>query len=408
MKCSNCNAEWTVSQNISRSLTNCPFCGEALTPPPKQLNTVEDVLTEIAARFGMDTLRNGQRTVALFSDLSPNMRRERLLLSYLIQADGNSKLLSVRNKASGEQQACFQQVCKYMVDEQFVAEDAARKICMSFSVAIGLSIHIDEPEKTNRTEKPLPSQVHTRSGSTPQQVTAPAHTAQSATASPPTSTTAPPTKIATFAQYKKALEDYYLQMGRVPLSESQIRHFLMTNSLNRIWGITVAEAQKDLKAIYAKYDPKAPQPKKSTRINTFAQYQKALEDYYISLGKVPLSDSQIRYFISSNSLDSVWRITVSDVQKDLKDIYAKHNPSVSQPKPIVTSVATLTFPTNIRIYTYAKYLSELEQAYLRNGKVMLSKEQIMAFLDAYSLRKNFGIRVSEVETDLREIAKKYS
>ena len=421
MKCSNCNAEWTVPQNISRSLTNCPFCGEALAPPePKQLNTVEDVLIEITTRFGMDTLRNGQRTVALFSDLSPNMRRERLLLSYLIQADGNIKLLEVRNKAGGEQQACFLQVCKPMVDEQFVAEDAARKICLSFSTAIGLTIHVEKPEVATPAVKPASSPESSLAtaaiGTPPSKTTAPTRPPVPTTPLPasrtpisrPTSAPTTATRINSFAQYQKALEDYYLSLGKAPLSESQIRYFLSSNSLDRVWGITVSEVQKDLKDIYAKYNPKVPTPKRSTKINSFAQYQKALEDYYIHLGKVPLTESQIRYFISSNSLDHVWGITIFDVQKDLKDIYAKYNPTAIQPKPTVTSTTTLTFPTNMRIHTYAKYLTELEQAYLRNGKVMLTKEQIMAFLDAYSLRKNFGIRVSEVETDLREIAKKYS
>lgn len=111
-------------------------------------------------------------------------------------------------------------------------------------------------------------------------------------------------------------------------------------------------------------------------------------------------------------MDSVWGITVFDVQKDLKDIYDKHNPPKLSTKSVVTTSAkttqTLSFPSNTRIHTYAKYLEELEKAYLSKDKVFLTKEEIMAFLDAYGLRKNFGIRVSEVETDLQEIAKKHS
>lgn len=146
MKCKSCGSEWNAPQNISASLSNCPFCGEALVPPaPKQFHTVEDVLTEITSRFGMDVLRNGQRTIALFSDLSPSLMRERLLLSYLIQSDGNIQLLQARDKTEVEQAACFRKVCRYLVDEQFVAEEAAYKICTSFSTVIGLTTLIEKP-----------------------------------------------------------------------------------------------------------------------------------------------------------------------------------------------------------------------------------------------------------------------
>lgn len=292
MKCSNCNTEWTAPENISKSLTNCPFCGVSLAPPaPQKLNTVEAVLAEIISRFGVDALKNGQRTVALFSDLSPNMRRERLLLTYLIQSDGNTKLLEVRNKAISEQQICFQQVCRYMVEKQFVAEDAAQKICYSFSTAIGLSIDVTDSEstmvQTAPKSVPTPPSIAPVAPSKPNTLI---QTANPSTAGAPTSqqnTTHPayshsPSQIKTFSQYKTALENYYLRLEKCPLSEAQIRQFILSNSLNRVWGISVSEVQKDLKVIYAKYDPKDAPPKRSTKINTFAQYQKALEDYYIA------------------------------------------------------------------------------------------------------------------------------
>lgn len=155
MKCKSCGSEWNAPQNISVSLSSCPFCGASLTPAaPKQFLTVEDVLTEITSRFGVDVLRNGQRTMALFSDLSPSLMRERLLLSYLIQSDGNIQLLQVRDKTEVEQQACFQKVCRYLVDEQFVAEEAAYKICTSFSTVIGLTVKTEPPKVPTPPAKP--------------------------------------------------------------------------------------------------------------------------------------------------------------------------------------------------------------------------------------------------------------
>ena len=68
----------------------------------------------------------------------------------------------------------------------------------------------------------------------------------------------------------------------------------------------------------------------------------------------------------------------------------------------------LVFSTNKRITTYKGYMDELEQLYIQNSKQKLSTEQIVSFLRAYGLQRNFGIKVSEVEKDFRDIAKKYS
>lgn len=344
MKCMTCNAEWTVPQNISRSLTNCPFCGATLRPTAlRSLSTIEDVLQEILQRFGVDTLKNGQKLIALFSDLSPQLKRERLLLTYLIQADGNIKLLEARGKANAEQQACFQQVCKYLVDEQFVAEDAARRICTSYSVAIGLNIVNERPATITST------------GST------------GGTTATTTNSLRPPVP------------------PKPPISTPR--------NLQR--------------------KPLPPQPvaqsTPANRIDTFAKYQKALEDYYILQGKKPLTYFQIQQFISTNALGS-WGITVSDVQKDLKDIYAKYTPTSSGGAAPRTATAPvqLVFSPNKRITTYKGYMDELEQLYIQNGKQKLSTEQIMSFLRAYGLQRNFGIKVSEVEKDLRDIARKYT
>ena len=401
MKCNNCNMEWSGPASLTGKIVACPFCGKSLDRmQKKELNTVEDVLLEITTQFGVDTLKNGQKTIALFSDLCPDLKRERLLLSYLIQSDGNNKLLAVRNKPFGEQQSCFRQVCQYMTEEMFVSPEAAKRICMSFSCVIGLSLQTGKngnPEKKVAQDADpavLQKQKMSEKGF-----------AYSKTANYPNPPEQRP-QIDTFAKYKKALEDYYVQSGKKALSERQIDSFIRVNALDRHWGITVADVEKDLVDVYALYDPKSAPPKHVTRINTFAQYQRALEDYFLSLGRSPLTVSQIRYFINANALDHVWGITIFDVQKDLETIYAKYLNTV----PHISSQKETPPPASVctKIYTYEKYLEELEKAYLKNGNAMLTREQIISFLETHGLRKLFGVCVSEVEEDLREIAKKYS
>ena len=72
---------------------------------------------------------------------------------------------------------------------------------------------------------------------------------------------------------------------------------------------------------------------KSTQIDSFYDYQRVLEEYYIQIGKQQLTETQIRGFLHDNLLDRTWGITVEDVQEDLKDIYAKYNPVAESVEP---------------------------------------------------------------------------
>ena len=141
MKCQHCQAEWTVSQERSRSLTSCPFCGAALVSPPRAgFATMEEALREIASRFGLAALRDDRKLMALFSDLSPQLKRERLLLSYLVQGRGHIQLLDAWGKDEEEQRRCCLEVCRFLTEEQFVSKQAAETVCMEFARAIGFSI----------------------------------------------------------------------------------------------------------------------------------------------------------------------------------------------------------------------------------------------------------------------------
>lgn len=153
----------------------------------------------------------------------------------------------------------------------------------------------------------------------------------------------------------------------------------------------------------------------SAGINTFYMYQRELEKFYLQVGKRSLTELDILYFITLNSLDKKWGITVDDVKKDLTDVYLKYvyakNPiiksvTVNRMDPAVSTNMTL-FTSNKHISTYNAYMDELECAFVRNGKVKLSKVQINEFINVYSLNKKFGITISDVESDLREIMRKY-
>ena len=404
MKCPKCAAEWIIPPNISKPINNCPFCGESLiSVSPSKLDTVDDVLKEILTRFGIDVFNDGQKTIALFSDLAPRMKRERLLLSYLIQSGGNRKLLEVRNRPAGEQQACFQQVLNYLVDEQFVAEDAAQVICLSFSTAVGLSVKGKILERNNPLGSSSSESVVTPS---------PFKEVPSSTTHVPASSTS---IISNYAEYKVALEKYYISFGKKPLTDSQIMAFIAASGLDQK-RVSLSYVKKSLQEIYAKYGNKpAPasiptrpaSPTPSPKIKSYPEYLKALEAYYNRFGPQPLTESQIRSFISSYSLDRDWKISVIDVQKDLAVLYSKHAQK-KPPTPAPVKPAPPPPPSFNHIRSYEEYQVALENYYVRLGKVPLSESQIRYFLTSNSLDRDWNITISEIMQDLIPVYSKYN
>ena len=144
MKCNNCKAEWNVPAAMSASIKTCPFCGADLAPKPDgEINTLQDVLKAIIAHGGLNSLRNGGRSLAMFSDLAPKLRKERTLYSYLVQCEGNSILLDVLNKSRPEQLAVRGKLMQRMVDDLLLSEAVARQACDSFWEAIsGSSLNV--------------------------------------------------------------------------------------------------------------------------------------------------------------------------------------------------------------------------------------------------------------------------
>ena len=63
------------------------------------------VLKLIIKKFGIDTLRNGSRTIALFADFAPQCRKEMNMLQYLVKCNGHKLLLDARDASTDEQRA---------------------------------------------------------------------------------------------------------------------------------------------------------------------------------------------------------------------------------------------------------------------------------------------------------------
>lgn len=163
MKCPNCFAEWYLPEQSPNHLRTCPFCGNSIQRDSKKvLSTIEDVLGEMIEKFGVDILRDGTKTVAVFSDLAPQLRKQRLLLTYLTQFDGNQKLLEAREMDLAQQKVQYLKVVQYLTDEQYVDQTAAENICLSFLKAIGVTLEMSVPkEESSKTTNRIISNINT-------------------------------------------------------------------------------------------------------------------------------------------------------------------------------------------------------------------------------------------------------
>lgn len=466
MKCPKCSAEWHLPKQSTSIIKSCPFCGASLQIDADQsLTTLDSVLAEIIARFGIDILRDGSRTVAVFSDLAPKLKKERLLLTYLMQFDGNVKLLEVQKLDKSKQHATYLRVVQHLVDEQFVAQQAAENVCLGFLKAIGIVIEVPTP--VQEVVKSTPVQPEKAPTPTP-----PAKPQQTTYRTPPKPTPPATTKtrtpkVSSYSEYMKLLEEYFLQNGKVQLTREQVQSFIYTYALNVDWKITYSEVEKDLATIYSKYSVARPAPKPITpkppassppqrkSISTYNDYMKALEQRFNENNQQMLSRAQIVAFLDEYNLSKRFNIQIHEVETDLREIQKKstftHSDYLSlleqlyvnngrnrfktltqipefmrtydlenrlgvTPAKIKEDLMTIaqqspkpsapSSPQRKNILTYNDYLEALEQRFIENNKRMLSRAQIVSFLDEYNLSKTFNVQIHEVETDLREIQKK--
>ena len=161
MKCNNCNAEWNISAAMSASIKTCPFCGADLYPKATgELDSLQAVLKVIISHSGTETLKDGRRTLAMFSDLAPKLRKEKTMYSYLVQIEGNVILLGALKKSRPEQLILRGRLAQDMVDTFLITEAVAFAACDSFWEAIG-GDPFEQKEKISPHPQPVRTTVAT-------------------------------------------------------------------------------------------------------------------------------------------------------------------------------------------------------------------------------------------------------
>lgn len=107
MICPHCRAQWKLPPDNHVLMKECPFCKGNMCSPDHKLTTFEAVLQEIVFRFGVDVLSNGPQLVSLFSNIAPDLKKEIILLQFLLEYGDLTELCELRNTDAIEQNAGY-------------------------------------------------------------------------------------------------------------------------------------------------------------------------------------------------------------------------------------------------------------------------------------------------------------
>lgn len=141
MKCTNCGVEWTVPATFTSKIDVCPFCGKSMQPEKPLLSSLDDVLVHILKNFGDEAMRDGTKLQSLFVDLAPQLKREKVMLRYFVECNGNEVFLSAIHEDQSEAKAKIKAVMDQMENDLLVSHDAVQQVCKVFWHVIGGETH---------------------------------------------------------------------------------------------------------------------------------------------------------------------------------------------------------------------------------------------------------------------------
>ena len=199
--------------------------------------------------------------------------------------------------------------------------------------------------------------------------------------------------VKTYPEYMAALEQLYINKGKVALNDTEIQNFISSNKIDVAFGVTRADVKKDLQTIDRKWHPPISKPKpqpsrtRSTptvraKLTTYKQYVHALETLYIQ-NRMSLTEQQIAKFITDNAIDSCFGVTMDDVKHDLQDIEKKLN--AAKPTPILS---------------YEDYERALSDYLIQNGDKSFLDLYIKKFISAHGMDTRSPKLLADIRMDL--------
>jgi RNA polymerase subunit RPABC4/transcription elongation factor Spt4 len=168
MQCKKCNSKWEIDQSISGSLICCPFCGASLADEgdveTKTFDNSQDALIYIAQKYGSEVLL-GKKIKYIFPDYAPQVSRKKLV--FAVYENGAASILQNNlNSQQADQEIAFKQAVAKLINDAFIAPEAAESIIREFTSALGWQLSMPMQQQAvmqSQTQRSSTSPSETRS-----------------------------------------------------------------------------------------------------------------------------------------------------------------------------------------------------------------------------------------------------
>lgn len=140
MKCARCGAEWSTS--VSRTITDCPFCGEVLMGIVPHQQTIE-ALKMILDRFGVNIYFEGKRLYGLLNDLLPNTSKEKVILKTAIALGGPTIIAKIITDSKDKNVALKE--CYALFENGGLSKEWCSALLFIFAMPLGMDSTVQYP-----------------------------------------------------------------------------------------------------------------------------------------------------------------------------------------------------------------------------------------------------------------------
>ena len=141
MECKKCGSKWESGINLKA----CPFCGESLQEEKAENINYEDmseVLKYIVNTYGIDIYKKPKLLLSYISDFAPKLSAKQRLIKMCIPSGIIEQIADNINSTEQEQELFMKKSVKYLCDEYYIAEAAAKELMAWLTYGAGWSVKI--------------------------------------------------------------------------------------------------------------------------------------------------------------------------------------------------------------------------------------------------------------------------
>ncbi len=162
MNCSKCRSTWFTSPEISKSLTECPFCHAPLYEREKKSSdmnmeiikkNISNTISYILKEYGKDIIWDKNKLNSYLYDLCPALKKERRRINLAFHTGAVKILSNACEKDEDERNIAINRSVSCLVNEADMAENAAKETIGYFVAAFGWNISSKKAKDVDWAEK---------------------------------------------------------------------------------------------------------------------------------------------------------------------------------------------------------------------------------------------------------------